>query len=32
MLLVPPVTSTRLPFNPRSMFPPKPTLAKKVSV
>src|SRR5262249_15182582 len=30
MLLVPPVTSTRLPFKPRSMFPPQRTLAKKV--
>src|SRR5262245_13068056 len=30
MLLVPPVTSTRLPFKPKSMFPPQRTLAKKV--
>src|SRR5215468_8021734 len=29
MLLVPPVTSTRLPFKPKSMFPPQRTLAKK---
>src|SRR5258708_9858783 len=30
MLFVPPVINTRLPFKPRSMFPPKQTLAIKV--